>query len=53
MSKTFFFTAKNSSICVTISAENEDDALMEIQEYFDENGVNDLRNESEEDEDDE
>jgi len=53
MSKTFLFAAKNSSICVTISADNEDDALAEIGEYFDNHGTSDLRLESEEDEDDE
>ena len=43
MSKTFLFVAKNSSICVTISADNEEDALQEIQEYFDDDGVDDLK----------
>lgn len=41
--KTFVFTAKNSSICVTISADNKEDALQEIQEYFDDYGTEDLR----------
>lgn len=48
MSKTFVFYAKNSSIIVSISADNQDDALAEIREYFDDNGTEDLRSESEE-----
>lgn len=51
MSKTFVFAAKNSSICVTISGDNEDDALADIDDYFNDHGVTDLRLESEEDED--
>jgi phosphotransferase system HPr-like phosphotransfer protein len=38
---------KNSGITVCITAENENDALMEIMEYFDENGTSDLRLEEE------
>ena len=47
MSKTFVFTAKSSSIVITISAENVDDALAEIAEYFDDNATEDLRCEDE------
>jgi phosphotransferase system HPr-like phosphotransfer protein len=45
--KNYLFIAKNSSIRVCITAENENDALMEIMEYFDKNGISDLRLEEE------
>lgn len=41
--KTFIFTAKNISITVTISSENKEDSLREIQQYFENYGIDDLR----------
>lgn len=43
MSTLFIFAARNSSIIVTISADNEEDAKAEISEYFDNYGTEDLR----------
>lgn len=50
MSTTFIFTAKNSSITIIISAENEEDAKAEIGEYFDDYGTEYLKNLNEDDE---
>lgn len=41
--KTFIFGDKNSSMTITISADNDDDALSEIWEYFENYGVSQLR----------